>query len=66
LTKKYNHSLKEELFYLMEMFRTLSLGDSTSVSLRKLLQRGRRGNQATCKFATKGADSLNIKDQISL
>ena len=42
------------------MFRTLSPGDSISVFLRKLLQRGRRGSQAIYKFATKGAGSLNI------
>ena len=64
LTKKYSHNLKVELFYLMEMFRTPSLGDSISVALRKVLQRGRRGTQALYKFATKGAGSLNIKDQV--
>ena len=47
------------------MFRTPSLGDRISVALRKLLQGGRRGTQAIYKFATKGAGSLNIKDQIS-
>ena len=47
------------------MFRTLSPGDSISVALRKLLQGGRRGSQATCKFATKAAGTLNIKDQVS-
>ena len=46
------------------MFGTLSLGDSISVALRKLLQGGRRGSQATNKFVTKGADNLNIEDQI--
>ena len=49
----------------MGIFTTPSLGDSISVALRKLLQGGRRGNQAICKFATKGAGSLNSKDQIS-
>ena len=47
LAKKYGHNLKVELFYLAGMFRTLSLGDSTSVPLTKLLQGGRRGSQAT-------------------
>ena len=47
------------------MFRTPSLGDRTSVALRKLLQGVRRGTRAIYKFATKGAGSLNIKDQIS-
>ena len=47
------------------MFRTPSPGDSISVALRKLLQGGRRGSQATYKFATKRAGSLNIKDQVS-
>ena len=40
-------------------------GNSISVALRKLLQGGRKGSQAVYKFATKGAVSLNIKDQIS-
>ena len=35
------------------MFRTLSLGKSTSVALRKLLQGGRRWSWAIHKFATK-------------
>ena len=46
------------------MFRTLSQGDSISEALRKLLQGGRRGSHAIYKFATKGAGSLNIKDQV--
>ena len=54
-----------DLLYLMGMFRTLSPGDSISAALRKLLQGGRRGSQAICKFATKGSGSRNIKDQIS-
>ena len=54
-----------ELFYLVGIFRTLSLGDSILVTLRKLLQGGRRGSQAIYKFATKGAGSLNFKDQVS-
>ena len=49
----------------MGMFKTLSPGDSISVALRKLLQGGRRGSQAIYKFATKGAGSLNIKDEVS-
>ena len=53
-----------ELFYLVGMFRTLSLEGRISVALRKLLQGGRRGSQATNKFVTKGADNLNIEDQI--
>ena len=47
------------------MFRTLSPGDGISVALRKLLQGGRRGSQVIYKFATKGAGSLNFKDQVS-
>ena len=65
LTKKYSQNLKVELFYLMGIFRTLSPGDSISVILRKLLQGDRKGSQAIYRFATKGAGSLNIKDQIS-
>ena len=63
-SKNYTHSLKVELFYLVKTFRSPSLGDSISVALRKLLQGGRRGSQATNKFVTKGADNLNIEDQI--
>ena len=40
-TKKHSHHLKVDLFYLVEMFRTQSLGDSLGVALRKLLQIGR-------------------------
>ena len=40
-TKKYSHTLKVELFYLVWMFRTSNPGDSISVALRKLLQGGR-------------------------
>ena len=50
---------------MVEMFRTPKLGDSTSVTLRKLLKSGRRESQAVYKFATKEAGSLNIKDQVS-
>ena len=50
---------------MVGMLRTQSQGDRISVALRKLLQGGRRGCQAIYKFAAKGADSLNIKDQIS-
>ena len=46
------------------MFTTPSLGDHISVALRKLLQEGKRGSQATDTFATKGADSLSVKDQV--
>ena len=45
---------------LVGMFSIQSPGDNISVALRKLLQGGRRG-----EFATKGAGSLNIKDQVS-
>ena len=48
----------------MGMFKTLSLGDSISVALRKLLQGG-RSDIRLYKFATKGAGSLNIKDEES-
>ena len=47
---------------MVGMFTTPSLGDSISVTLRKLLQGGKRESQAVHKFATKGAGSLNIKD----
>ena len=47
------------------MNKTPSLGDSITVALRKLLQEGRRGNQPIYKFATKEADNLNFKDQVS-
>jgi hypothetical protein len=47
------------------MFRTPSQGDSMSVALIKLLQRGRRGIQAIFQFATKGAGQSEIKDQLS-
>ena len=47
------------------MFRTLSLGKSISVALRKLLQGGRRQSWAIYKFATKGADNLNKNGQVS-
>ena len=46
LSKKYGHNLKVELFYLVGMFRSLSPGDNTSATLRKLLQGGRRRSQA--------------------
>ena len=46
------------------MFRTLSLENNISVTLRKLLQGDRKVSQAKYKFATKGAGSLNIKDQV--
>ena len=46
------------------MFRTPRLGDRVSVALRKLLQEGKRGSQATYTFATKGAGSLSITDQV--
>ena len=46
------------------MLRNLSLGDSISVGLRKLLQGGRRGSQAIYKLATKGTVSQNSKDQV--
>ena len=36
-TKKYNHKLKVDLFYLVGIFRTLSPGESIPVPLRKLL-----------------------------
>ena len=41
LTKKYNHNMKVESFYLMGMFRIQKPGDNISVALRKLLQGGR-------------------------
>ena len=54
----------KKLLYLVGMFRTLNLGGSISVALRKLLQGGKRDHQAIYKFATKGAGTLNIKDQV--
>ena len=50
---------------MVRMFRTLSQGDSISVAPRKLLQGGRKGSQALCKFATKRAGSLNTTSQVS-
>ena len=64
-TKIQSQPESRELFYLVGMFRTPNPGDSISVALRKLLQGGRRGSQATYKFATKGAGSLIIKDLVS-
>ena len=64
-TKIYSHILKAELFYFVGMFWTPSPGDSISIALRQLLQRGRRESYIH-KFATEGAGSLNIKDQVSL
>ena len=49
---------------MVGMFRTLSLGDSISVALRKLLQGSRRVSQTLYKFATKEAGSLNFKDEV--
>ena len=46
---------------MVGMLRTLSLGDTISAALGKLLQGGGSGSQAIYKFATKGTDSLNIK-----
>ena len=43
------------------MFRTLSPGDSISVSLRKLLQGSRSGSHTTHIFTRKGAGNLNVK-----
>ena len=58
--KKYSYNQMVELFYLVGMFRTLSLEGRISVALRKLLQghnrglvgRGCGGSQAIYKFAT--------------
>ena len=50
---------------MVGIFRTSSRGDSISVALRKLLQGDREGSQAVYKFATKGAGSLNIKEQVT-
>ena len=47
------------------MFRSLNPVSSISAALRKRLPGDRRGSQATYKFATKRAGSLNIKDQVS-
>ena len=49
------------------MFRTLSPGDSQSLSSLEKTAPGRKGgSQAMYKFATKGASSLNTKDPIKL
>ena len=66
-TKKYNHNLKVQSYFIWwdSEFRTLSTGNSISVALRKLFQGGRRGSWAIYKFTTKRAGSLNIKDQVS-
>ena len=61
LTKKYNHNLKVESYFILWGY----LGLSISVALGKLLQGGTRGSQVTYEFAAEGADSLNIKDQVS-
>ena len=53
-TKIYSHILKAELFYFVGMFWTPSPGDSISIALRQLLQRGRRESYIH-KFATEGA-----------
>ena len=47
---------------MVGMLRTPSPRGSISVVLRKLLQRGKKGSQATYKSVTKRAGSLNIKD----
>ena len=66
-TKKYNHNLKVQSYFIWwdSEFRALSTGNSISVALRKLFQGGRRGSWAIYKFTTKRAGSLNIKDQVS-
>ena len=46
---------------MVGMFRTLSLRDSISVALKKLLKERGMGSQAIYKLATKGAGSLSIK-----
>ena len=65
---KISHNLKIENYFIWweGLFGgTRSPGDSISVTLRKLLQGGRRWSQTIYKFATKVAGGLNIKDQIS-
>ena len=65
-TKKVQtQSEGRELLYLVGMYRTLKPGDGISVALRKLLQGGWRGSQAIYPFATSGAGSLNLRDQVS-
>ena len=53
-TRKYSQNLIE-LFYLVEMLRTLSPGDGISVALRKLLQGGRAGESAYIQVCSKGS-----------
>ena len=66
LTKKYNHDLKVESYFIWWECLGHRARDSISVALRKLFQGGRRRSQAIYKLATKGVDSLNIKDQIDI
>ena len=64
-TKKIQSQAESrKLVYVVGMFTTPSLGDSISVTLRKLLQGDRKVSQAKYKFATKGAGSLNMEDQV--
>ena len=46
------------------MFRTPGPGDSISVTLSKLLHKGRKASQAIHEFATTGAGSLKIRYQV--
>ena len=64
--KKYSHNLKVQLFYLVIMFRTLSLDNSISVALRKLVQGGRREVRLYTSLQQGEQVVLNIKDQVSL
>ena len=63
--KIWSQPESRELFYLVRMFQTLSPGDNISVALRNLPQGGKWGSQGIYKFATKGAGTLKIKDQVS-
>ena len=63
-TKNYSQNLKVALFYLVGMFRTPGPGDSISVTLSKLLHKGRKASQAIHEFATTGAGSLKIRYQV--
>ena len=64
--KKYSHNLKVQLFYLVIMFRTLSLDDSILVALRKLVQGGRREVRLYTSLQQGEQVVLNIRDQVSL
>ena len=55
-TKKIQSQAESrKLFYLVGMFTTPSLGDSISITLRKLLQGGKRGESGCTQICNKGS-----------